>query len=285
MNNYICMDGKKIKKEIMEELKEQVSRLTIKPTLAVIQVGTNYASDIYIKQKEKMANYIGYNFKYLNLPLTTTSEKLLEIIDELNTDKQVNGILVQMPLPKHIHSDKIVNEILPIKDVDGLTDINNGKLFHKKDTLYSCTPLGIMELFKRYNISLKGKNVVIIGRSNLVGKPMGTMLTNADATVTICHTKTINLIEYTKRADIIISATGHPNLITGDMIKKGVILIDVGITRTKEGLCGDILFSSVIDKASYITPVPGGVGPMTVAMLGYNVLKAYNMQRSNDCAI
>lgn len=279
MSKLVVMDGKKIKKEIMGELKDKVSTLEVKPMLIVIQVGEDYASNVYIKQKEKMANYIGYDFKHIKLDNNIKTEDILELIDKLNKDKKVSGIMVQMPLPDGIDTNKVQNAVLPIKDVDGLCDYNAGLLFHNKDALYSCTPFGVMELFKRYNITLEGKDVVVIGRSNLVGKPMSMMLTNAGATVTVCHSKTKDLIKYTKRADIVISCVGKANFINRDMIKKGVIIIDVGITRGEKGLCGDVDYDSVIDKVSYITPVPGGVGPMTVAMLGYNVLKAYEMQR------
>lgn len=274
----MILDGKKIKNQILDELKEEINNLEVKPKLVVIQVGNNEASNVYIKQKNNMCNYIGYDFEHIKLDNDTNEENLLELINKLNNDISIHGILVQLPLPNHIDSNKVINAISPDKDVDGLTDINIGMLSHDKDTLYSCTPYGVMELLDRYNIELSGKNVVIIGRSNLVGKPMSMMLLNKDATVTICHSKTKNLIEFTKKADILVAAVGKPNFITKDMVSEDAIVIDVGISRTELGLCGDVDFESIKDKVKYITPVPGGVGPMTVAMLGKNILKAYRLQ-------
>lgn len=273
------IDGKKIKKEILDELKEEVSRLKDKPNFVVIQVGNNEASNVYIKQKAKMAEYIGYGYTHMKLDEDITEAELLEKIDKLNKDKNIHGILVQMPLPSHIDTNKIQNAVIPEKDVDGLSDMNAGKLFHSKDALFSCTPYGVMELLKRYNIKLEGSHAVVVGRSNLVGKPMATMLTNAGATVTLCHSKTKDLAKQTKKADILIVTVGKPKLITADMVRKGTVVIDVGINRLADGLCGDVDYENVSKKCSYITPVPGGVGPMTVAMLGSNVLKAYKMQK------
>ena len=278
-NKSIVMDGKSIKKNILEELKEEVSLLEVKPKLVVIQVGNDDASNVYIKQKKKMAEYIGYEYEHIKLESTITTEEILNIIDGLNNDKKVNGIMVQMPLPKGIDTDKIQNAVIPEKDVDGLSDMNAGLLFHNKDALFSCTPYGVMELLKRYNISLEGKNAVVVGRSNLVGKPMGMMLLNAGATVTVCHSKTKDIEKITKKADILISCVGKAKFITKDMVKKGSVVIDVGITRSEEGLCGDVDFIEVAPNTKYITPVPGGVGPMTVAMLGMNVMKAYKEQK------
>ena len=275
----MILDGKKIKNIILDELRDEVSKLSVKPKLVVVQVGNNEASNVYIKQKNNMCNYVGYDFKHIKLDDNISVDELLSVIDRLNNDKDVNGILVQLPLPSHIDSKIVVNSISPLKDVDGLTDLNNGMLFHNKDSLYSCTPYGIMELLSRYNISVSGKNVVIVGRSDLVGKPMVMMMLNKDATVTVCHSKTKNLSEFTRKADILVVAVGKPNFITRDMVNKDTIVIDVGISRTDNGLCGDVDFESVVDKCSYITPVPGGVGPMTVAMLAKNILKAYKMQK------
>ena len=277
-SKYTLIDGKSIKKIILDELKEEVSKLEEKPKLVVIQVGNNEASNVYIKQKAKMAEHIGYGYEHIKLEEDTTTDKILEIINKLNKDDNVNGVMVQMPLPKQIDTDIIQNAVIPIKDVDGLSDMNAGLLFHNKDALYSCTPYGVMELLKRYNISLEGKNAVVVGRSNLVGKPMGMMLLNAGATVTVCHSKTKDIEKITKKADILISCVGKAKFITKDMVKKGSVVIDVGITRSEEGLCGDIDFIEVAPNTKYITPVPGGVGPMTVAMLGMNVMKAYKEQ-------
>ncbi|MBR7041935.1 MAG: bifunctional methylenetetrahydrofolate dehydrogenase/methenyltetrahydrofolate cyclohydrolase FolD [Bacilli bacterium] len=273
------LDGKKIKQEVLDELKEEVSKLKDKPNFVVIQVGDNEASNVYIKQKAKMAEYVGYGYTHKRFPEDIKEEELLKYIEELNKDKNTHGVLVQMPLPSHIDTNKVQNAVIPEKDVDGLSDLNAGRLFHGKDALYSCTPFGVMEILKRYNIKLEGANAVVVGRSNLVGKPMGTMLTNAGATVTLCHSKTKDLAKHTKKADILVVTVGKPNFITRDMVRKGTVVIDVGITRLESGLCGDVDFENVKDKCSYITPVPGGVGPMTVAMLGANVLKAYKMQK------
>ena len=278
-NKMILLDGKKIKDEILDELRDEVNNMQEKPALAVIQVGDNEASNVYIKQKEKMAQYVGYQFHHIKLEDTITEEELLDEIDKLNKDINIHGILVQMPLPSHIDMYRIQNAVLPEKDVDGLSDINTGKLFHGKDALYSCTPYGIMELLKRYNISVVGKHAVVVGRSNLVGKPMAIMLVNEGATITVCHSKTEDLAKYTMDADILVVAVGKPKLITADMVKDDVVVIDVGINRLESGLCGDVDYEKVSFKSSYITPVPGGVGPMTVAMLGKNILKAYKIQK------
>ena len=274
----MILDGKSIKANILDELKLEVSELQVKPKLVVIQVGNDEASNVYIKQKNNMCNYIGYDFEHIKLDSEVTTDKVLGVVERLNNDNSVNGILVQLPLPNVLDTNRIVNAVSPLKDVDGLTDMNNGKLFHGKDALYSCTPYGVMELLDRYDISVSGKNVVIVGRSDLVGKPMAMMMLNKDATVTVCHSKTRNLSEYTKKADILVVAVGRPNFVTSDMVSDETVVIDVGISRTDTGLCGDVDFNSVKDKTKYITPVPGGVGPMTVAMLAKNVLKAYRMQ-------
>lgn len=273
------LDGKIIKSQILDELKDEVSLLSKKPNFVVIQVGNNEASNIYINQKRKMAEYIGYEFSLLKFDENINEEVLLNEINKLNNDSNVNGILVQMPLPSHIDTNKVQNAVNPLKDIDGLSDINSGILFHNKKTLFPCTPLGVMELLKRYNISVSGLNAVVVGRSNLVGRPMSMMLTNNDATVTICHSKTKNLKEYTSKADLLVVAVGSPKLITEDMVKDNAIIVDVGINRTNDGLCGDVDFDNVSKKVSYITPVPGGVGQMTVAMLASNILKAYKIQK------
>ena len=275
----IILDGKHIKNIILDEVKEEVKKLSVKPKLVVIQVGNNEASNIYIKQKKNMCMYVGYEYEHIKLDDVSTDD-LVDLINTLNNDNSVTGILVQLPLPNVIDTDRVINTISPCKDVDGLTDINNGMLFHGKDALYSCTPYGVMELLDRYDISVSGKCVVIVGRSDLVGKPMSMMMLNANATVMMCHSKTKNLDDYTKMADILVVAVGKPNFITSDMIRKDAVVIDIGINRTKDGLCGDVDFESIKDKCCYITPVPGGVGQMTVAMLAKNVLKSYKKQRS-----
>ena len=276
----MILDGRKIKSEIMDELKLTVDKLEIKPKLVVIQIGDNEASNIYINQKKKMCEYIGYQFELKKYDEDIKEEELLKIIDKLNKDKMVNGILVQMPIPKHINADKIQNAIEYVKDVDGLTDINTGILFHNKEGLYSCTPLGIMELLDRYNINVKAKHVVIVGKSNLVGKPLIGLMLNKGATVTSCNSLTKDLGKYTNEADILVVAVGKPKLITSDMVKDGAIVIDVGINRYDGNIVGDVDYELVKDKASYITPVPGGVGQMTVAMLAKNILLAYLKQQN-----
>ena len=275
----LIIDGKKIKQQILDELKEKVSKLEDKPNFVVIQVGNNEASNIYIKQKQKMAEYIGYGFKHIKLEETITNEKLVDIINNLNNDTSIDGIMVQMPLPSHLNLKLIQNTIIPSKDIDGLTEINNGKLMLDSNGIFSCTPSGIMHLLKEYNIDPSGLNATIVGRSNLVGKPMSMMLLNKGATVTICHSKTKNLSEYTKNADILVVAVGHPKLITKDMVKENSVVIDVGINRLDTGLCGDVDYENIKDKVSYITPVPGGVGPMTVAYLAKNIYKAYTINK------
>lgn len=269
------LDGKVVKKKILEELKEEVLKLKRKPGLVVIQVGDDPASKVYVGQKEKMANSVGYNFQHIKFDENIEEDIIEKKIIELNNDDNVDGILVQMPLPKQLNSKKIQNLIDQYKDVDGLSDINSGMLTHNVDTLVPCTPKGIMDILEYYNISVSGKNVVIVGRSDLVGKPLASLMLNANATVTICHSKTVNLEEFTKNADILVAAVGKASLITKDMVKENSVVIDVGINRVNDKLCGDVDFDGVIDKVSYITPVPGGVGQMTVAELGKNVLKAY----------
>lgn len=273
MNNII--DGKKIRDEIIQELKQEIKKYMIKPCLAVIQIGEDPASNTYIKAKEKACNETGIYFKHIKFTETTKEIEVINKILELNNDEYVHGILLQLPLPEGFNPDKLINYIARNKDVDGLTDINLGKLFNNKNGMISCTPQGIMELLKREEIDVSGKNVTIIGRSNLVGKPLMGLLLNKDATVTICHSKTNNLKEHTKNADILIAAVGKKHFITKDMIKKDAIVIDVGINKEDGKLYGDVDFENIKEKAYKITPVPGGVGPMTVAMLMNNVNKAY----------
>lgn len=274
------LDGKEVKRIKLEELKNEVLKLDRPLGLTVIQVGDDSASNIYVKQKSKMANNLEFNFNHIKLEEDVTEEEVLKIINSLNRDNCVDGILVQMPLPKHLNSRIIQNTISPLKDVDGLTDINMGMLVHKKNCLVPCTPLGVMELLKYYNIDVAGKNVVIVGRSDLVGRPMAEVMINNDATVTLCHSKTKNLKDITKNADVLVVAVGKAKLITSDMVKDGVVVVDVGINRLEDGsLCGDVDFDGVSSKCSYITPVPGGVGQMTVLELGYNTYKAYLLRQ------
>ena len=271
------IDGKKISNEIKEELKEKVSKLKVKPTLVVISVGDNEASKVYVHQKEKCANYIGINYQHLHYD-EIKEDDLIQEINKLNNRNDIHGIIVQLPLPKGMDETKIVNSISPCKDVDGLTFINAGLLLNKEKCLVSCTPKGIMELLKREKIEIEGKNVVVVGRSILVGKPMMNLLINANATVTLCHSKTKNIDKITKKADIIIVAIGKKWFLNKEMIKKGVVVIDVGINRVDGKLYGDVNYDDVYTKVKKITPVPGGVGPMTVVMLMKNVLEAYENQ-------
>ena len=278
----MLLDGKTVKKELLEKLKEELLTLPRQLGLTVIQVGEDPASKVYVGQKEKMALEVGYNFNHVKLDENVTEEELLKVIDELNADELVDGILVQMPLPKRLDAKKIQNRVDPFKDVDGLCDINAGKLMHNVDTLVPCTPYGIMSMLEHYEIDVTGKNVVVIGRSDLVGKPIAQLMQNANATVTVCHSKTANLTEYTKMADILVVAIGKANFITGDMIKENAVVVDVGINRVDGKLVGDVDFTSAEEIASYITPVPGGVGQMTVAELGRNVLKAHKLALTKE---
>ena len=270
------LDGKIVKKTVLAELKEKVSKEKRPLGLVVIQVGEDPASVVYVRQKAKMAEKVGFNFNHVKLDSSVSEEELLNKIDEFNNDDNVDGILVQMPIPKHLNPKTIQNAISPLKDVDGLTDIKMGKLMHNEEALVPCTPLGIMDLLKHYGIEVAGKRVVVVGRSDLVGKPMLALMINADATVTLCHSKTKDMSKITKKADILIAAVGKANFIKAEDIRNGCVVIDVGINRMSDGsLCGDVDFNSVKDKVSYITPVPGGVGQMTVAELGMNTYKAY----------
>jgi methylenetetrahydrofolate dehydrogenase (NADP+)/methenyltetrahydrofolate cyclohydrolase len=279
----IILDGKETAKKIRERLTNEVTELRkngVTPKLAVIMVGDDKASTIYVRNKSKACDEIGIEFTEHLLPENTTQTELLKLIDELNSNKEINGILLQSPIPKHLDINEAFRRILPDKDVDGFNPVNVGKLVLGQNTFVSCTPFGIIKLLEEYNISLEGKNAVIIGRSNIVGKPMSQCLLNKNATVTICHSKTNNLKEFTKKADILVSAIGKPKFVTKDMVKEGAIVIDVGINRNLEGkVCGDVDFENIKNMTSYITPVPGGVGPMTIAMLMNNVVKATKIQR------
>lgn len=279
----IILDGKETARKIRERLTNEVAELRkngVTPKLAVIMVGDDKASTIYVRNKSKACDEIGIEFTEHLLPENTTQTELLKLIDELNSNKEINGILLQSPIPKHLDINEAFRKISPDKDVDGFNPINVGKLVLGQNTFVSCTPFGIIKLLEEYNISLEGKNAVIIGRSNIVGKPMSQCLLNKNATVTICHSKTNNLKEFTKKADILVSAIGKPKFVTKDMVKEGAIVIDVGINRNLEGkVCGDVDFENIKNMTSYITPVPGGVGPMTIAMLMNNVVKATKIQR------
>lgn len=275
----MIMDGKALKNEILSCLTEETKTLDKVPTLCVIQVGDDEASNVYINQKRKMCNEIGYNFIHEKYDDSITEEELLKNIDRFNSNDNIDAILVQMPLPSRINEKNIQNAVSKYKDVDGLNDSNIVDLINGRDALYPCTACGIVSLLDKYGVTLEGSNVVIVGRSSLVGMPLFHMLENRNATVTLCHSKTRNLQAITKNADIIISATGVKGLIKEDMVGDNTVIIDVGITRENGKLYGDVDFDSVSKKASLITPVPGGVGPMTIASLAQNVLKAYKMQK------
>lgn len=276
------IDGKKISAQIKEELKIETKRLNeqgITITLAVIQVGSDPASSVYVGNKKKACEYIGIGSLSYELEEDTTQAELLALINELNQRPDVNGILVQLPLPNHIREEVIIKAISPKKDVDGFHPENVGYLSTGQKGFVSCTPAGVIELLKRSDITVTGKECVVMGRSNIVGKPMAALLIREDATVTVCHSKTVDLQAVTKRADILIAAIGKPKFITKEYIKEGAVVIDVGIHRGIDGkLCGDVDYEDVIDHVSAITPVPGGVGPLTIAMLMRNCVESAKME-------
>lgn len=276
------IDGKKISQEIKDEVKEKVEQLSkkgIQPCLAVILVGDDPASQVYVRNKKRACEYCGIKSLNYELPEETTEEELLALVDELNNSKECNGILVQLPLPKHIDENKVLLKIKPEKDVDGFHPYNVGLLSIGKADLKACTPAGCIELIKRSGVDITGKNCVVVGRSNIVGKPVGMLLLSENGTVTTCHSKTKNMSDICKSADILVVAIGKEKFIKADMVKEGAVVIDVGINRMENGkLCGDVDFDEVEKKASLITPVPGGVGPMTIAMLMNNCLIACKKQ-------
>lgn len=272
----VLLDGKKVANNLKKEIMEKVNKLDVKPGLAVICIGENSASKLYVTLKHKICEEIGINIEEYFFDNHVQQNELIELIDRLNHEETIHGILVQSPVPYHINILELFEKIAPEKDIDGFNPINVGKLSQGLNELAPCTPLGVMHLFKEYGIELEGKNCVVIGRSNIVGRPMAQLLINANATVTVCHSKTRNLADITKQADILIVAVGKANFITADMIKDNAVIIDVGINRKDDSkeIVGDVDFESVKDKCSYITPVPGGVGPMTIIMLMENVVKA-----------
>ncbi len=284
------IDGKKVAAEIRGELKRKVAELKSKygrvPGLAAILVGDNPASEVYVRMKKKACEEVGIFSVVEKLPKETSEEDLIALVKKINKDERINGILVQLPLPAHISEYAVIEAISPAKDVDGFHPVNLGKLLIGEETFYPCTPYGIVELMKRYGIGTKGKHVVVVGRSNIVGKPIANMLLqkkeNANAIVTVCHSAAKDLKEFTRQADILIVAIGRPNFVTADMVKEGVVVIDVGINRVEDAsakkgykLVGDVDFAGVSQKASFITPVPGGVGPMTIAMLLQNTYESF----------
>lgn len=274
----ILLDGKKVRDEVLADIKCRIDRLDRKLGLTVIQVGNDSASSVYVKQKEKMALSLGCKFNHIKLDEDVSEKHLLKVIKKLNNDKEVDGILLQLPISKHLNVEGIIDTIDPDKDVDGLNNFNVYRLDNDIDGLVPCTALGVIEILKYYGIEIRGKNVVVVGRSDLVGKPVSKLLKNEGGKVIVCHSKTLNPEQYTRRADILIVAVGKKGLIKEDMVKDGAVVIDVGINRVDGKLYGDVDFDEVCKKCSYITPVPGGVGPMTIAMLGKNLLKAYNLK-------
>lgn len=276
------IDGKAISAQIKDELKEKVALLKeqgTEVTLAVIQVGNDPASSVYVGNKKKACAYVGIRSLSYELPEATTEAELLSLVRELNERADVNGILVQLPLPEHVNEEKILDAIDPLKDVDGFHPQNVGALCIGKPGFVSCTPAGIIQLLKRSGIEIAGKECVVIGRSNIVGKPMSLLLLRENGTVTVAHSKTRELKEITRRADILVAAVGKPRMITADYVKNGAVVIDVGIHRNENNkLCGDVDFESVAPKCSAITPVPGGVGPMTIAMLMSNCVESVSLQ-------
>lgn len=275
----VVIDGKavalKVRKEVAAEVKSISERIGKIPGLAVVLVGDDPASKVYVRKKQEACQEVGIDSVKIELPASTTQEQLVEEVKALNNDKKIHGILVQLPLPKQVDEQKIIEAINPAKDVDGFHPLNIGRLFCGDALLAPATPLGVMKLLEESGVQLEGKHVVVVGRSNIVGKPVALMVLKKNATVTICHSKTKNLFDATKQADVLIVAVGRPKLITAQGVKQGAVVIDVGTNRVDGKLVGDVDFDNVKDKASLITPVPGGVGPMTIAMLLSNTLKAF----------
>lgn len=281
----LIIDGKKVSAEVKEQVRLETLELAkkgIRPGLAVIIVGDDPASRVYVNNKKKACEAVGFISREYALPATTTQEELLSLVDELNEDKEINGILCQLPLPKGLDEKAVIEAISPIKDVDAFHAINVGKIMIGDYDFLPCTPAGVMEMLHSYKIPVEGKKCVVIGRSNIVGKPMAMLLLHENGTVTITHSRTKNLAEVTREADILVAAIGKPKFVTADMVKEGAVVIDVGMDRDENGkLCGDVDFENVKDKCAAITPVPGGVGPMTIAVLMKNTLKACKIQ--NNC--
>ncbi len=274
----MILDGKKAAEIITKKISDEVALIKDTITLALILVGENPASQVYVRNKQKACLEAGINFQGYFLDANVPQKEVLAIIEKCNADPKVHGILVQMPLPSHIDANVVLNAINPVKDVDGLTIVNQGKLMNNQDCIVPATPKGVMTLLQRYFIEIAGKNAVVIGRSKLVGKPLALLLLDKNATVTIAHSKTVNLKEITKRADLLFVAVGIPKYVTADMVKKDAVVVDVGINKVEGHIVGDVDFEAVKDIASYITPVPKGVGPMTIASLLENILDCYHKQ-------
>ena len=280
----MVLDGKALSSQIKLDLKEKVSILIEQyncvPTLSIVVVGSNPASEVYVRNKVKTAKSIGMNAEVINLNEDVSMEELIKVVDELNNNDSVNGIIVQLPLPRHLNEQLIIDRISNIKDVDGFGLLNKGKLLAGEKSLRPATPYGIIKMLDAYNIELTGKNALVIGRSNIVGKPIALMLLEKNATVTVAHSKTQNIKEISKNADLIVVAVGKPKFLTMDMVKEGAVIVDVGINRDGSVLCGDVDFEEVSKKASFITPVPGGVGPLTIVSLLENTINAYINQKN-----
>lgn len=276
------IDGKKVAERCKKNIEERIKRLNRTPGFAVIRIGEDEASKIYVRLKHKMSEELGINFTEYHLEENITQEDLISLIRKLNSDDEVDGILLQSPIPYHLNILEAFQTIAPEKDVDGFSPINVGKLVQRQECFAACTPTGVMTMLKEYNISIEGKHAVVIGRSNIVGRPMAELLLNANATVTICHSKTQNLADIVKTADILVVAIGKPKFITADMIKEGAVVVDVGINRIPDSkkIVGDVDFENVKEKCSYITPVPGGVGPMTIMTLMDNVVTACERRKN-----
>ena len=279
------IDGKKVSAEVKERVRQQTLQLkndyNITPGLAVVIVGDDPASRVYVNNKKKACEVVGFKSEEYALPAKTTQEELLGLVKTLNTKEDINGILVQLPLPKHLDDKAVIEAIDPKKDVDAFHAVNVGKIMLGEYDFLPCTPAGVMEMLHSYDITVEGKECVVIGRSNIVGKPMGMLLLHENGTVTICHSRTKNLAEVCRRADILVAAVGIPKFVKADMVKDGAVVIDVGMDRDENGkLCGDVDFENVKDKCSFITPVPGGVGPMTISTLMKNTLKACKLQNN-----
>ena len=271
------INGKEVADKILRQIKEKVKTLKQKPGLAIVLVGNNPASEIYVNSKLKRAEETGFHVEKHALPKDVTQNQIMDLIDKLNQNKKIHAFIVQLPLPKQIDENFVIDSILPHKDADGFTPVNLGNLVNSNNMLLPATARACLELIKSTKQKIEGKNAVIVGRSNIVGKPTALLLLQENATVTLCHSRTKNLAEHTRNADILVAAVGIPKLIKKDMVKKNAIVIDVGINRTSEGIVGDVDFENVKDVAGYITPVPGGVGPMTIAMLLDNTLKAMEL--------
>lgn len=276
----MILDGVRTAEVIQRKIAEEVSRNKEDITLAIFMVGNNQASQIYVHNKERACEAVGIKARIYKFDENISQKEVLKVIDECNNDEAVTGIMVQLPLPSHLDADIILDRIDPNKDVDGLNIVNQGKLFKGKKAIEPATAKGIITLLKNNNVDITGKNAVVVGRSILVGKPVAMLLMKENATVTICHSKTTNLKEITKRADILVVATGKPKMITEDMVKRDAVVVDVGINRVAGKLCGDVDFENVQNVASFITPVPKGVGPMTIATLLQNVISCYKLQRN-----